>query len=84
MGTARQYAGITGQVENCQTVVFAAYVTHRAHAAFDFRLYLPRSWFRGRARRARARVPDDAGFATKPTLAAAMVTAAVRSCVPFA
>ena len=51
VGVARQYAGITGQVENCQTVVFAAYVTHRAHAAFDFRLYLPRSWFRGRARR---------------------------------
>ena len=84
VGVARQYAGITGQVENCQTVVFAAYVTHRAHAAFDFRLYLPRSWFRGRARRARARVPGGVRFATKPALAAAMVTAAVRSGVPFA
>ena len=31
-GVARQHAGITGQVENCQTVVFAAYVTARAHA----------------------------------------------------
>ncbi len=49
VGVARQYAGITGQVENCQIVVFAAYVTHRAHAAFDFRLYLPKAWFRGRA-----------------------------------
>jgi SRSO17 transposase len=29
-GVARQHAGITGQVENCQTVVFAAYVTARA------------------------------------------------------
>ena len=84
VGVARQYAGITGQVENCQTVVFAAYVTHRAHAAFDFRLYLPKAWFRGRARRARARVPGGVRFATKPALAAAMVTAAVRSCVPFA
>jgi hypothetical protein len=29
VGVAAQYAGITGQVENCQTVVFAAYVTAR-------------------------------------------------------
>jgi len=84
VGVARQYAGITGQVENCQTVVFAAYVTHRAHAAFDFRLYLPKAWFRGRARRQRARVPGGVRFATKPALAAAMVTAAAWSCVPFA
>jgi hypothetical protein len=32
VGVARQHAGITGQVENCQTVVFAAYVTARGHA----------------------------------------------------
>ena len=36
VGVARQYAGITGQVENCQTVVVAAYVTRRGHAPFDF------------------------------------------------
>jgi SRSO17 transposase len=39
VGVARQHAGITGQVENCQTVVFAAYVTARGHTLFDFRLY---------------------------------------------
>ena len=83
MGVARQYAGITGQVENCQTVVFAAYVTARGHAPFDFRLYLPKSWFRGRARRERARVPARTRFATKPALAAAMITAAARARVPF-
>jgi SRSO17 transposase len=83
VGVARQYAGITGQVENCQTVVFAAYVTPRGHAPFDFRLYLPKSWFRGRARRERARVPARTTFATKPALAAAMVTAAARARVLF-
>src|SRR5271165_1590783 len=83
VGVARQYAGITGQVENCQTVVFAAYVTPRGHAPFDFRLYLPKSWFRGRARRDRARVPARTRFATKPALAAAMITAAARARVPF-
>ena len=83
MGVARQYAGITGQVENCQTVVFAAYVTARGHAPFDFRLYLPKAWCRDRARRERARVPARTRFAAKPALAAAMVTAAARAGVPF-
>jgi hypothetical protein len=41
VGVARQHAGITGQVENCQTVVFAAYVTARAHTLFDFRSRRP-------------------------------------------
>ena len=63
--------------------MFAAYVTPRGHAPFDFRLYLPKSWFRGRARRERARVPAGTRFAAKPALAAAMVTAAARAGVPF-
>ena len=53
VGAARQYAGITGQVENCQAVVFAAYVTACAHALFDFRLYLPKAWCRDEQRRQR-------------------------------
>ena len=32
VGVARQHAGITGQPENCQTVVVTAYVTGRGHA----------------------------------------------------
>jgi hypothetical protein len=32
VGVGRQHAGITGQVENCQTVVNCAYVTARGHA----------------------------------------------------
>jgi SRSO17 transposase len=51
-GVARQHAGITGQVENCQTVVFAAYVTALAHTLFDFRLYLPSLPGRAAARHA--------------------------------
>jgi SRSO17 transposase len=82
VGVARQHAGITGQVENCQTVVFAAYVSARAHALFDFRLYLPRAWCRDRKRRERARVPRDTVFKTKTELATAMVTGAVAAGVP--
>jgi hypothetical protein len=50
VGIARRHAGITGQVGNCQTVVFAAYVTARPHALSDFRLYLQKHWCRGRER----------------------------------
>jgi SRSO17 transposase len=84
IGVGRQHAGITGQVENCQTVVFAAYVTARAHALFDFRLYLPKQWCGDRARRQRAHVPDDVAFTTKPALGTQIVTGAAGAGVPFA
>ena len=84
VGVGRQHAGITGQVENCQTVVFAAYVTARAHALFDFRLYLPKQWCQDKKRRQRAHVPDDVAFTTKPALGTAMLTAAASAGVPFA
>jgi SRSO17 transposase len=84
VGVARQHAGITGQIENCQTVVFTAYVTARGHAPFDFRLYLPKAWCADAARRQRARVPEDVEFATKTEQGTEMVTAAIGGGVPFA
>ena len=84
VGVARQHAGITGQVENCQTVVFAAYVTARGHAPFDFRLYLPKSWCADRGRCQRAAVPEDVEFQTKTEQGTAIVTAAISGGVPFA
>ncbi len=83
VGVARQHAGITGQVENCQTVVNCAYVTARGHALFDFRLYLPKAWCRDRGRRQRAQVPADVVFQTKTELARDMVTGAANAAVPF-
>jgi SRSO17 transposase len=83
VGVARRHAGITGQVENCQTVVFAAYVTARAHTLFDFRLYLPKQWCEDKQRRERAHVPDDVEFAAKPALGTAMITAAADVGAPF-
>ena len=84
VGVARQHAGITGQIENCQTVVFMAYVTGRGHAPFDFRLYLPRTWCQNRKRRERAAVPDEVAFATKTEQGTQMVTGAIGAGVPFA
>ena len=83
VGVARQHAGITGQIENCQTVVFLAYVTARAHTLFDCRLYLPRQWSGDTARRERAQVPEDVAFATKTEQGTAMVTDAIGGGVQF-
>jgi SRSO17 transposase len=73
VGAARQYAGITGQVENCVTTVFCSYVTPGGHCWVDGELYLPEPWCAEKPRRAAARVPADVEFATKPELAARIV-----------
>jgi SRSO17 transposase len=65
-------------------VVFLAYVTARAHALLDFRLYLPRAWGAGRERRERARVPDGVQFKTKTELGTAMITGAIGAGTGFA
>jgi SRSO17 transposase len=83
VGVARQHADITGQVENCQTVVFLAYVTARANTLFSFRLYLPKPWSENTARRGRAQIPEDTVFATKTEQGTGMVTDAVAGGVPF-
>lgn len=84
VGVARQYAGITGQVENCQTVVVLAYVTARAYALVDFLLYLPKCWANDTARREAAGVPTQVGFATKPQLAIGLLRRAAGAGMAFA
>jgi SRSO17 transposase len=84
VGVGRQHAGITGQIENCQTVVFLAYVTARAHALFNFRLYLPKQWSGDTGRRRRAQIPGDVAFATKTEQGTEMVTEAITRKVQFA
>jgi SRSO17 transposase len=84
VGVARQHAGITGQVENCQAVVNCAYVSALGHALYDFRLYLPRSWCQDTSRRERAQVPGEVEFATKTELGTQMITGAISAGVPFA
>lgn len=43
-GVARQYTGSAGKITNCQSGVFAAYVSRRGHAFIDRALYLPKVW----------------------------------------
>jgi SRSO17 transposase len=66
---APQHAGCTGQVENCVTTVFSAYVTAAGQAWADFDVYMPERWAADQARRHAAGIPGDLQFATKPQLA---------------
>ncbi len=82
VGVQRQYTGTAGRIENAQVAVFLSYAARRGHALIDRALYLPASWIADPDRCRAAGVPDGIGFATKPTLAAGMITRAVRAGTP--
>ena len=82
VGVQRQYTGTAGRIENAQVAVFLTYAARRGHALTDRALYLPKSWTSDAERCHAAGVPDDVQFATKPALATAMITRAVRAGVP--
>lgn len=82
-GVQRQYTGTAGRIENSQVGVFLAYATARGRALVDRRLYLPQhSWLANPMRCAKAGVPEQAAFATKPALAAEMIDAALDTGLP--
>lgn len=76
-GVNRQYTGTAGKITNCQVGVFLGYTSEHGNALLDRRLYMPDSWISDSKRCARAKVPDDLQFLTKPQLALEMVRHAV-------
>lgn len=76
VGAARQYSGSLGGVGLCQVAVHLTYATQRGHTIIDRRLYLPSGWTFDEERRELAGVPEEIEFATKPAIAAAMLTSA--------
>ncbi|MFB7601230.1 IS701 family transposase [Streptomyces sp. NPDC056160] len=81
-GVQRQYSGTAGRTENCQIGVFAAYASTAGRALVDRELYLPRSWTDDRDRCRAAKIPDQREFATKNTLAGAIVRRTLASPLP--
>ncbi|MFB9836863.1 transposase [Actinoallomurus acaciae] len=79
-------AGTLGRIDNCQMGTFLAYATPAGNRVLiDRELYLPeRSWCDDPGRRAEAKVPEEARFATRPQQVTAMITRTVAAGVPFA
>jgi SRSO17 transposase len=83
VGVQRQYTGTAGRIENAQVAVYLTYAAPRGHALIDRALYLPKSWTEDPQRCHDAGIPDNRrSFATKPTLAADLITRAVEANVP--
>jgi SRSO17 transposase len=83
VGVQRQYSGTAGRIENSQVAVYLTYAAPRGHALIDRALYLPRSWAEDPARCTDAGIPNEhRGFATKPTLAQALIARAVEAKIP--
>src|SRR6185436_7050106 len=84
VGVARQYSGTAGRIENCQIGVFLAYASRYGQALIDRRLYLPDAWAQDESKRAKAGVPQEVTFATKPEIARDLIAAALDAGAPCA
>jgi len=69
VGVARQYCGQLGKQDNCQVAVSLSVANEHASLPVAYRLYLPQDWADDRVRRAKAGVPAEIGFKTKPEIA---------------
>src|SRR4051812_41945269 len=84
VGVARQYCGQLGKQDNCQVAVSLSLANPAASLPVSYRLYLPRDWAEDPARRAKAGVPEEIGFRTKPEIALDQIRAALADGLPGA
>ena len=83
-GVGRQYSGTAGRIANSQIGVFLGYASRHGRVLLDRALYHPKDWAQDRLRRAKAHIPDELAFTTKPMLGLAMLERARAAGVPFA
>jgi SRSO17 transposase len=77
VGVHHQYCGQLGKQANCQVAVTLSIANHHASLPIAYRLYLPRAWSDGAARRKEAHVPAEITFKTKPQIALEQIRAAL-------
>lgn len=82
VGVARQYCGQLGKQDNCRVAVTLSVANDHASLPVACRLYLPEVWADDPVRRARAGVPADIAFQTKPAIALDQIRAAVAADLP--
>ena len=68
--------------DNCQVAVSLSVANDHASLPVAYRLYLPQVWAEDADRRAKAAVPQDLRFATKPQLALDQIRAAQADGIP--
>ena len=76
VGVARQYCGQLGKQDNCQIAVSLSLASPRGSVPIKWQLYLPKAWAEDRPRRAKAGVPAEVEFSTKPQIALSQIKAA--------
>ena len=82
VGVQHQYCGQLGKEANCQVAVSLSVANHFASLPVGCRLYLPKDWATDRARRKKAKVPDDIRFKTKPQIALELIERACKAGLP--
>jgi SRSO17 transposase len=82
VGVARQYCGQLGKQENCQVAVSLSVANEHASLPVALELYLPEDWAGDPGRRAKAGVPPDLPFRTKPRIASEQIRRALADGVP--
>jgi len=82
VGVARQYCGQVDKQENCQIAMSLSVATHQGSLPVAYRLYLPKDWAEDPVRRAKAGVPEEISFQTKPQIALQHVRQARADGVP--
>lgn len=84
VGVARQYAGVSGKVDNCQVAVYGSLCNEENATIIDTRLFLPQKWIDDKDRCDKACVPkEERIFQTKPQKALQMIQSAVQLGVKF-
>jgi SRSO17 transposase len=84
VGVSRQYAGVSGKVDNCQVGVYTSLVNYKNATIINERLFLAKSWTADAARCKKAGIPSQfQQFKTKPELAIEMLKEDIERGVKF-
>jgi SRSO17 transposase len=79
VGVARQYCGQRGKQDNCQVAVTLSLAHAQASLPIACRLYLPELWVEDEERCAKAGVPQEVVFQTKPEIALDQIRSALMA-----